>query len=164
ALLAAGTRFFIAGITLYVFMQWKQKVWPTSRQWRNLAVLAVIMFVINYGALFWAEKYLPSGIASVLVATIPLFTILFEVALLRQEQFRWQLLIAIAIGFCGVALIMIHGRESGFRLLPCLVLLCGSISWSLGSVLARSLELPSSTPLTAGAEMMIGGFLLLVCS
>jgi drug/metabolite transporter (DMT)-like permease len=164
ALFAAGTRFFIAGVTLYFFVQCKERVWPTQRQWRNLTMLAVAMFVVNYGALFWAEKYIASGVASVLVATIPLFTILFEVALLRQERFRWELIAAIAVGFCGVTVLTLHGAESGLHLLPCLILLSGSICWCLGSVLSRSIELPSSRPLTAGAEMMIGGFLLLVCS
>jgi drug/metabolite transporter (DMT)-like permease len=163
-LFAAGVRFLIAGIALYFFAQWRSKSWPTARQWRNLTILAAIMFAVNYGAIFWAEKYLPSGLAAVLVATIPLFTVFFETVLLKQEPFRWQLFASIAIGFCGVAVLMLHGGESGLHLLPCLAILSGSFCWSLGSVLSRSIELPASRPLTAGAQMMLGGFLLLLCS
>lgn len=161
---AAGVRFFAAGGALYIFAQYKAKAWPTMRQWRNLAGLSVIMFTINYAALFWAEKYVPSGIASVIVATIPLWTILFETILLRQERFRLQLLLSIAMGFCGVSILMLHRGEGGLRLLPCLVILCGSLCWSLGSVLSRSVDLPASKPLIAGAEMMMGGMLLLISS
>jgi drug/metabolite transporter (DMT)-like permease len=163
-LFAAGVRFFVAGGALYLFAQHKAEAWPTARQWRNLAGLSVIMFTINYAALFWAEKYIPSGIASVLVATIPLWTILFETILLSKEYFRLQLLLSIAIGFGGVSILMLHRGEGGLHLLPCLVILCGSFCWSLGSVLSRSIELPASRPLIAGAEMMIGGILLLLSS
>jgi len=68
------------------------------------------------------------------------------------------------VGFCGVALMMFKGGPRGFGVLPCLVILGGSMSWSLGSVLTRSLKLPESRILTAGAQMMLGGGLLLVLS
>src|ERR1700744_4318646 len=65
-LFAAGTRFFIAGAILFGFMCARGRTMPTRSQWRSLAILALLMFVAEYGPLFWAEKYVPSGIASVL--------------------------------------------------------------------------------------------------
>src|SRR3984885_9858317 len=65
-LFAAGTRFFVAGVVLYGFMRFRASPRPTKSQWRSLALLGLLMFVAEYGPLFWAEKYVPSGIASVL--------------------------------------------------------------------------------------------------
>lgn len=163
-LFSAGVRFLIAGGVLYLYTLLRVKERPNLRHWRNLTLLSVLMFVVNYGALFWAEKFVPSGIASVLVAMIPVFTIVFETLLIRHESFRWTLWLSIFLGFCGVAVLMLHGGERGLHLLPCLVILCGSMSWCLGSVLSRRLALPQSKILISGSEMMVGGILLLLCS
>lgn len=125
------------------------------------------MFSVTYGALFWGEQYVPSGITSVLEAMLPLITVLLEVFVLRQQRFRWSAMVAVAVGFSGVALMMLRtGPASGaeFGVWPVLVILGGSVSWSLGAVLSRSLLLPESRVITAGAEMMLGGGLLLVLS
>lgn len=162
-LFAAGTRFFIAGIVLYIFMRLKGETQPTSVQWRNLAIMALLMFVAEYGPLFWAEKYLPSGIAAVLAATIPILTMLSEVVL-GQQRFRWILLLSTLLGFCGVAILLLHGGGQSFGLVPCFAILAGSIGWAFGSVLTRSMDLPKSRPVTAGVAMMLGGATLLLLS
>src|SRR5579859_1967708 len=64
-LFAAGSRFFVAGVLLYGFMRFRGQPSPTTSQWRSLAIIGLLMFVAEYGPLFWAEKYVPSGIASV---------------------------------------------------------------------------------------------------
>jgi len=102
----------------------------------------------------------------VLESTLPLMTVLLEVFALRQQRFRWSVMLAVGVGFCGVALMMLRGGVSapGFGVLPVLVILGGSLSWSLGAVLSRSMVLPESRIVTAGAEMMLGGGSLLVLS
>src|SRR5947209_4007351 len=65
-LFAAGVRFFIAGLILYAYMRLRGVPHPTSLEWRNIVFLSILIFVLDYSALFWAEKYVPSGIASVL--------------------------------------------------------------------------------------------------
>jgi drug/metabolite transporter (DMT)-like permease len=130
------------------------------------------MFSLTYGALFWGEQYVPSGITSVLESTLPLMTVVLEVFVLRQQRFRWRMLLAVTLGFCGVALTLPitsmfkggHSSFGGFGVFPCLVILGGSASWSLGAVLTRSLPLPKSRLVTAGAEMMLGGGVLLLVS
>ena len=162
--LCAGIRFFIAGVMLFAFTQLRGEGWPTLREWRSLAILGVLMFSVTYGALFWGEQFVPSGITSVLEATLPLFTVLLEVFVLRQQRFRWRVMVAVVVGFCGVGLMMLTREHASFGVVPCLVIMGGSSSWSLGAVLTRSLRLPKSRMLTAGAEMMLGGGLLLVLS
>jgi drug/metabolite transporter (DMT)-like permease len=160
----AGTRFFTAGVILFMYAKLRGVPWPSAREWRSLGILGGLMFAVTYGALFWGEQFVPSGITSVLEATLPLFTVVIEVFVLRQQKFRWGMLAAVALGFGGVALMLFRSGSGGVAVVPCLVILGGSISWSLGSVLTRSLPLPESRMLRAGAQMMLGGGLLLAVS
>jgi drug/metabolite transporter (DMT)-like permease len=163
-LFAAGARFFTAGVLLYAFMRLKGEAGPSRKQWRNLLVMGLLMFVAEYGPLFWAEKYVPSGIASVLEATIPLITLALEMLILRQQRLRWTVLVSTGIGFCGVGVLLLPGAQGQVAFWPCAAILAGAVTWSLGSVLNRSMDLPKSRPLAAGAAMMLGGGMLLVLS
>jgi drug/metabolite transporter (DMT)-like permease len=163
-LFAAGTRFFIAGIVLYAFMRAKGEARPTVPQWRSLTVMALLMFVAEYGPLFWAEKYVPSGVISVLAATLPIITLILEMLILRQQRMRPMLAAATILGFVGVAVLLIPSGNQHLAVIPCLAALAGATTWSLGSVLTRSMTLPKSRPITAGASMMLGGAMLLVLS
>src|SRR6202453_4582497 len=163
-LFAAGARFFTAGVLLYAFMRLKGEAGPSRKQWRNLLVMGLLMFVAEYGPLFWAEKYVPSGIASVLEATIPLITLALEMLILRQQRLRWTVLVSTGIGFCGVGVLLLPGAQGQVAFWPCAAILAGAVTWSLGSVLTRSMDLPKSRPLAAGAAMMLGGGILLALS
>jgi drug/metabolite transporter (DMT)-like permease len=159
-LLAAGLRFFIAGLLLYAAMRIRGRVAPTRREWWNLATLGLLMFVLSYGSLFWAEQFLPSGFTSVLWATIPFITVAFEVLILREHRLSARLLIPMTAGFGGV-LFLLLGNAQPVPWLPCLAILGAGATWSLGAVLTRSLRLPASKGITAAGEMMLGGGVLL---
>lgn len=163
-LFAAGARFFIAGIVLYAFMRAKGEAAPARVQWRSLVIMALLMFVAEYGPLFWAEKYVASGVVSVLAATLPILTMIFEMLILRRQRMSLTLAAAVLLGFAGVAVLLLPGGSQQLALLPCFAILAGAASWSLGSVLTRSMDLPKSRPVTAGAAMMLGGAMLLVLS
>ncbi len=163
-LFAAGSRFFIAGVLLYGFMRIKGHAKPTANQWRSLAIMGLLMFVAEYGPLFWAEKYVPSGIVSVLAATLPILTLVIEMLVLRQQRMRPLVAVATMLGFAGVTVLVWPSSSQHFGLVPCLAILAGATTWSLGSVLTRSLDLPKSRPVTAGAAMMLGGGALLALS
>jgi len=163
-LFAAGARFFTAGVVLYVFMRIKGLPSPSARQWRNLGLTALVMFVAEYGPLFWAEKFVPSGIVSVLAATIPVLTLILEILILRQKHFHVTTVVSTLLGFAGVGILMLRGGGLTFPLVPCFAVLAGSVCWSLGSIFNRSLDMPKSRPLTAGATMMLGGATLLIIS
>jgi drug/metabolite transporter (DMT)-like permease len=163
-LFAAGARFLIAGTVLYAFMRLKGEARPTATQWRSLAIMGLLMFVVVYGLLFWAQKYVPSGIAAVLEATIPIDTLILEMLILRQQRFRWTVVVSTLIGFVGVGILLLRGNGQTYGLLPCFAILAASLSWSLGAVVSRSFDLPKARPLTAGAAMMIGGATLLALS
>jgi drug/metabolite transporter (DMT)-like permease len=160
---SSGVRFLIAGALLYVCMRLRGQASPSAREWRSIATIALCMFVATYGALFWAEQYVPSGITSVIEATLPITTVALEVFVFRQQPFRWRTLAAVALGFCGVAWLLIRSDQP-FPGLPCVVILAGGTAWSLGAVLTRSMPRPKSLPLAAGAQMMLGGAVLLALS
>jgi drug/metabolite transporter (DMT)-like permease len=122
------------------------------------------MFVATYGAVFWAEQYVPSGVTAVIEATLPITTIALEVFIFRQQPFSWRLLGAVVLGFAGVAWLLLKSGPQSFAALPCVVILAGGMAWSLGTVLTRSMPLPRSLTLAAGAQMMLGGAALLALS
>src|ERR1700746_3287276 len=113
-LFAAGARFFTAGVLLYAFMRVKGEARPTLLQWRSLMVMALLMFVAEYGPLFWAEKYVPSGVVSVLAATLPILTMILEVFVFHQQRFRWTLLASTVLGFAGVGVLLFHDGGQSF--------------------------------------------------
>jgi drug/metabolite transporter (DMT)-like permease len=162
-LFASGVRFLVAGATLYIFMRARGQASPTLQEWRSIALTSLCLFVATYAALFWAEQYVPSGVASVIEATLPITAMVFEVFVFRQQRFRLRTGAALLLGFLGVAWLLIRNQRS-FPVFPCLVILASGAAWSLGAVLTRSMRRPRSLPLTAGAQMMLGGIVLLALS
>jgi drug/metabolite transporter (DMT)-like permease len=160
--LAAGLRFVLAGAVLLLWSLLRRTPVPSKMEWRNLAVSAALLFVPAYGGLFWAEKVVPSGIASVMVASIPIWMTLMETFVLKQTRLHWSLAISITLGVSGVALLALRGQVSGAAgLLPYVVLFFSQISWCIGTLFSKNMRMPSSKPLTAGAQMAMGGLMLL---
>src|SRR5215831_1892821 len=95
-LFGSGLRFLIAGALLYAFMRLRGEPSPSAVQWRSITVVALCMFVATYAALFWAEQYVPSGLASVIEATMPITTVTLEVFVFRQQPFCWRTAVAVA--------------------------------------------------------------------
>ena len=155
--LAAGMRFTAAGLILLIYASVRKLPMPSAREWRNLSISALMLFVPSYGGLFWAEKTVPSGIASAVVATIPVWMALMEVFVLRQTKLRWQMIASTILGFGGVSILAIRGVSAGSHsLLPYLVMLVSQITWCIGTLLTKNMQLPKSKPLVAGAQMALG--------
>src|SRR5256885_2051245 len=112
-LLLAAMRFLVAGLVLYGWMIARGERSPTGRQWRSASVLAILIFVIDYGLLFWAEQRVPSGVAAVMLATIPAFMALSEIIVLRTQGLTLRLALALLIGLGGVAVLMSRSLNIG---------------------------------------------------
>jgi drug/metabolite transporter (DMT)-like permease len=161
--LLAAMRFLVAGIVLYGWMAARGERSPSRRQWTSVFSLAVLIFVLDYGLLFWAEQRVPSGVAAVMMATIPAFMTLSEIVLLRTRKLTIRLGVALLIGLGGVAVLMSHSLRLGgasINMAGAVALLIASISWSVASALSRKLPLPSSKVMSSGAQMLAGGVLL----
>jgi drug/metabolite transporter (DMT)-like permease len=166
-LLFAAMRFTVAGLLLFGWTLARRAPWPTPRQWLSIFLLAALIFVGDYGLLFWAEQRVASGLAAVMLATIPLFTALFEILLLRTQRLTLRLCSALLIGLLGVAVLMSHSFRLGsapVSTMGALALIVGAVFWSVASVLTRKLPLPSSRALSSGAQMLAGGLLLTFAS
>jgi drug/metabolite transporter (DMT)-like permease len=123
--------------------------------------------VVDYGFLFWAEKRVPSGIAAVILATIPVFMALSEILILRTQRLTPRLSLALLAGIAGVAVLMSHSVVLGGAPIDSFGaagLIVGALSWSIASALARKLPLPASKVMSSGAQMLAGGAMLLAVS
>jgi drug/metabolite transporter (DMT)-like permease len=165
--LLAGIRFLLAGIVLYVWMRAKGTPSPSFRQWCGASVLAVLIFVFDYGLVFWAEQRVASGIAAVMMATIPVFTTLSEILILRTQRMSARLAIALLVGIGGVAVLV--SRTVTFGEVPidtagACALVVAAISWSVASALSRKVALPASKVMSSGAQMLAGGVLLMLAA
>jgi drug/metabolite transporter (DMT)-like permease len=165
--LFAAMRFLVAGAILYGWMLAKGERSPTRQQWASASLLAVLIFVLDYGLLFWAEQRVPSGLAAIMMATIPAFMALSEILFLRTQRLTLRLAVALLIGLGGVAVLMSHSLNLGGEPIDtagAVALIVGSLSWSIGSVLSRKLPLPESKVMSSGMQMLVGGAFLALAS
>lgn len=161
--LLAGMRFLAAGIVLYGWMRARGTPSPAAREWGAASLLAVLIFVLDYGLLFWAERRVPSGIAAVMMATIPAFMTLAEIVFLRTQRLTPRLGIALLVGMAGVAVLVGHTMglgEAPVDTAGACALLVASISWSVAASLSRKLPSPAAKAMSSGAQMLAGGVLL----
>jgi drug/metabolite transporter (DMT)-like permease len=166
-LLFAAMRFLTAGILLFGWTIARREHSPNLRQWISVFLLAFLIFVVDYGLLFWAEQRVPSGIAAVMMAVIPAFMALFEIIFLHTQRLTIRLCIALLIGFAGVAVLMSHSFNLGSAAIDtvgAVALIVASMSWAIASVLSRKLQLPKSKVMSSGAQMLAGGAMLTFCA
>lgn len=163
--LLAGIRFLSAGIILYGWMRLQGVKSPSVREWVGASFLGCIIFLFDYGALFWAEQRVPSGIAAVVLATIPLFIAILDILFLRTQRLTIRLAVALLIGLGGVAVLMNNSLSLGeapIDRMGVLALTLASVSWSIATILIRKVPVPSSKAMSAAAQMLNGGVQLLV--
>jgi drug/metabolite transporter (DMT)-like permease len=166
-LVLAAMRFSVAGVVLFGWVLARGERAPTAREWRSASLLGLVIFVFDYGLLFWAEQRVPSGIAAVMLATIPVFMALCEIIFLRTQRLTIRLAAALLIGLGGVGVLMSRTLNLGgvpIDKLGAMALIVASISWSIASVLARKLPLPDSKVMSSGAQMLSGGILLAIAA
>jgi drug/metabolite transporter (DMT)-like permease len=165
--LLAAMRFFVAGAILYAWLRAQGTVSPTAREWRSATLVAILIFVFDYGLLFWAERRLPSGITAVMMATIPVFMSLSEILFLQTIRLTGRLAFALLVGLGGVGVLMSRSLSLGevpVDTAGAIALLIAAVSWSIASALTRKLPLPASKPMSSAAQMLSGGVLLALVS
>lgn len=181
--LMAGVRFVTAGALLYGWAWWYGDltadatggndsvggVHPVSRhaQWAGAFAAGVLLLVGGNGVVVWAEQRVASGLAALLVSTVPLWVVVLEwlgPRSIRTGRPGRALVVGVLAGLGGVALLIgpTHLAESRVDLVGGLALVGASLSWALGSLLSRRLPLPASPRLATAMEMLAGGVSLLV--
>lgn len=163
--LMAGVRFTAAGLTLWIWMRLRGTPSLTRREWRDSSILGALMFLLDYACLFWAEQRVPSGVAAVIIAIIPVCITVLEIVFLKTQRLTLRLALGLGVGVLGVAVLVNPWSSLGEAPLDrggAIALLVASLGWSIGTVLSRRLTLPKSKAMGAAAQMLTGGVLLLL--
>ena len=163
--LLMGGRSILGGAVLLLLSRIQGSRMRAPEDWLHAAISGMLLFVGCHGALAYAERFVPSGISAVVLATIPFWIILVNLAIGRHEP--WQELVGLLPGFLGVALITWLGSSKGNQSVPpamIALLLASSLSWALGTVYvqSRAIHIPSHD--LAGMQLICGGAGLLALS
>lgn len=164
--LVAGMRNSIAGALLFAGALALGAARPTLAQWRHATVLGALFFLGNQGGIAWAQQRVSSGLASVLVSTVPLWIVLFEAARGTRRPSP-QAVAGLLVGFAGSGLLVVRTGVGDWVVADTtgtLVLTGCAASWALGTLFSRGASLPSSVPLATSMAMLTGGSLLLALS
>jgi drug/metabolite transporter (DMT)-like permease len=165
--LLAAMRFLIAGAALYGWTRARGERAPSGRQWASISLVAFLIFVMDYGLVFWAEQRVASGLAAVMLATIPPFMALGEIFILRTQRLTARLVVALSIGLGGVGVLVSRSLNLGgapIDRMGAVALIVAAMSWSIASALARMLPMPESKVVSSGAQMLAGGVFLALIS
>lgn len=155
--LLAGSRFVVAGGALYAVLRLRGVPAPRAAEWRGAALIGLLLLGVGNGAVSWAEQWVGSGLAALVVATMPMWAALFAHWLGERTSRRdW---LGLLLGFGGVALLQ-SGGELRANLGAALALLVAPLSWAFGSAINRRVRLPAGAMATA-AEMLTGGAIML---
>jgi drug/metabolite transporter (DMT)-like permease len=141
---------------------------PTRNQWISAGIIGLFLLLGGNGLVSWAEKRIDSGIAALLVGTAPIWMVIIDALFSSRSKPRWQAIVGLLTGFGGVLVLvgprsLING-ESNYDLLGIGAVLLGALLWSLGSVYGRKADLPNSTLLGTGMEMLFGSLGLYLVS
>jgi len=160
-----GTRFAVSGVILYAWARWRGSPRPTAAQWRDATVTGALMLCCGNGAVSWAEQRVPSGIASLLVAVVPLWMVLVEWLRPRGERPRALVVAGVVIGLLGLAVLVGPASfrgEGDVDSAGAVVLILGSLAWAAGSVFNRHGSRPDSAAMSTGLQMVGGSVALLL--
>lgn len=164
-MLMSGMRYFMAGILLFGWcIMIKKEGMPDNRSIGKNALCGILLLVGGTGSLAWAEQYISSGLAAIIVTSVPFWFVLLDK---KQWSFYFSnrmILIGLLIGFAGVALLISFGKSSslvssshGQQLAGMLVLIAGGISWSLGSLYSKYNPANTSLTMNAAVQLIIAG-------
>ena len=166
--LMAGVRFLVAGAALYAYARLRGGARrPTGGEWRAAAVVGALLLLGGNGGVVWAEQRVATGLASLIVATVPLWMVLLAWALPGGRRPSLGVAAGLALGTAGLVVLVGPGALVGRGAvdgLGALALLGSAFSWAAGSVYARRATLPASPLLATGMQMLAGGVLLVAAA
>src|ERR1700722_7731535 len=158
-----SVRFLMAGgLMLAGAALLRMKVWPSRQELVRLVVIGVLMLGCGNTSVIWSEQYLPTGLAALIVAVIPLYAALIEVFLPRGEGLRVKGWSGVCMGFAGLVFLLWPGLREGLRgdsrqIIAAAVLLGGALCWTSASVISRRSTFRLGGFVVAGWEMLFGG-------
>jgi drug/metabolite transporter (DMT)-like permease len=156
----AGVRHIAIGLIFYPLFRYQSKEKPTLAQWRTTIITGLLLLLCGNGALSWAETCVPSGIASLLVATVSLWMVILDWVRPGGVRPGPRVLVGFVLGFAGIALLVGPSHLGGSeRVNPvgAVTLILGSLAWAAGSIYSRHHPVPHSPLLGVAMQSLAGG-------
>jgi drug/metabolite transporter (DMT)-like permease len=163
-LIMGGVRHLTAGVILFAALKLRGASQPTRLQWRSAAIIGALLLMGGNGGVILAESLVPSGIAALIIATVPLWIAL--ITWLRGGlRPGGGTAIGLALGVIGIVLLVNPGQSvgnGGVNPIGAAILVGAALAWSIGSLYSRSAPLPSNPLMSTAMEMLTGGALMLI--
>lgn len=163
----AGVRFVLAGGLLYGWQRLRGTPAPLRIHWRSAAIIGALLLLGGNGGVTWAEQEVPSGLAALVVATVPIWVVAFGALRPSTPRPNRRTLVGVLLGLVGITLLVGPSNlavNQQIRTISYVVLLLAPVSWALGSLYSRGARLPASQLQATGMEMLLGGGLLLLAA
>ena len=164
--LQAGIRFFISGLILMIWQLAAGSKVPTRKQWVSTAIIGTLLLLGGNGLVSWAEQFIPSGIAAIIIGSIPMFLVIAEAIRPGGVRPTWRAIIGLLIGFAGIFILVgpaeISGSKAQLNPFGVIALLSACVLWATGSIFSKTADLPQSSLMTTGAEMLTGSISLFI--
>lgn len=160
----AGIRFLLAGALLYGWSRARGATPATGPQWRTAAVVGALLLLGGNGGVTWAEQYIPSGVAALLVASTPMWMVVIDALRPQGTRPTVPVVLGLVLGLVGIVLLVGPSDLGGEPVdgLGALAVAAGAFCWALGSIYQRGAPTAASTLLNVGMQMLAGGALLLL--
>ncbi len=164
----AGIRFLISGLILVIWQRAAGQSLPTRKQWVSTAIIGTLLLLGGNGLVSWAEQFIPSGIAALVIASSPMFLVIGEAIRPNGVKPNWQGIVGLLIGFAGIFVLIgpaeISGNATKLNPLGVAALLFACLFWATGSMVSKSVDLPKSSLMNTGAQMLMGSISLFIVS
>lgn len=163
----AASRFIIAGLLLLAYCLIKGEKPPSLKSFGIIGFGGVLMLFVGNGAVAWVEQYLPSGLAAIIVATVPLWFVILDK---RQWSYYFSnkgIIVGLLVGFAGVMMLFLGKGEINItgdriKLISFFVLIIGTIGWAIGSLYSKYKTVEGSTTMKAAIQMLAAGIVALL--
>lgn len=164
----AGIRFLVSGIILVVWQRAAGQSMPTRKQWISTAIIGTLLLLGGNGLVAWAEQFIPSGVASLFIASVPMFLVIGEAMRPNGVKPNWQGIMGLLIGFVGIFILIgpseISGNTEKLNTFGIIALLSACLFWAIGSIYSKTADLPKSSLMNTGAQMLMGSVSLFIVS
>lgn len=163
----AGVRFLVSGIILLAWQRAAGQPMPTRKQWISLAIIGNLLLLGGNGLVAWAEQTIPSGIAALMIGSIPMFLVIMEAFRPGGAKPHGWTILGLAVGFVGIFILISPSELIGGMTLDTLgivALILACVFWSFGSIYSKHADLPQSSLVSTGGEMLTGSIGLFIVS
>ena len=168
--LMMGTRFSLAGSLLFIISSIRNYQRPSLLDIKKAAITGTFMVFLGYSTLSWAQQYINSGLAALMLATIPIWMVLIDWLVLKGSRPSLPTIIGIIVGFIGVAIITRVDEKSFIKLsvtpelalITCLITIFSALVFAIGSLYVKNVTIKISLLSFIGLQMILGGIALII--